>query len=115
MPGVVPSKVGGLFTALVTPFDGEGRVDVEGLSRLVRFQISKGTEGIFPCGSTGLGPLLGVEERKAVAGAVIEAARGKVPVVVQGGCADTASAVALARHAEGLGAAAVASLTPFYY
>ena len=108
-------KIGGLFTALITPFDGEGRVDAECLAELVRFQISKGTEGIYPCGSTGLGPMLSLPERKLVAETVVKAARGKVPVVVQVGCADTESTIELARHAEGIGADAVASLTPFYY
>lgn len=108
-------RVRGLFTALITPFDEEGRVDTDRLSDLVRFQISKGTEGIYPCGSTGLGPAMGVEERKAVAEAVLNSAHGRVPVVVQVGSADTASSVALAKHAEHAGADAVASLTPYYY
>jgi 4-hydroxy-tetrahydrodipicolinate synthase len=108
-------RVKGLFTALITPFDAQGRVDPEKLSELVKFQISKGTEGIYPCGSTGLGPMLDVEERKTVAEAVLSAANGMVPVVVQVGCADTLSTIELAKHAEKLGADAVASLTPFYY
>ena len=55
MPAAARS-VHGLFTALITPFDERGRVDPGRLSDLVRFQIAKGTEGIYPCGSTGLGP-----------------------------------------------------------
>ena len=105
----------GLFTALITPFDSRGRVDEDRLANLVRFQLSGGTEGIYPCGSTGLGPMLSIEERKSVARTVIESTQRKVPVVVQVGCADTASTVKLARHAEDMGADAVASLTPFYY
>jgi 4-hydroxy-tetrahydrodipicolinate synthase len=108
-------KVGGLFTALITPFDDKGRVDPDRMSELVRFQISKGVDGLYPCGSTGLGPMLTPDERKAVAEAVIEEASGSVPVVVQVGSADTASTVVLAKHAEKAGATAVASLTPYYY
>ncbi len=108
-------KVRGLFTALITPFDDQGRVDADRLTALVRFQVSKGTEGIYPCGSTGLGPMLSLEERKAVAETVVNASGGKIPVVVQVGCADTASTVELAKHAEKAGADAVASLTPYYY
>lgn len=114
MPAAARS-VHGLFTALITPFDERGRVDPGRLSDLVRFQIAKGTEGIYPCGSTGLGPALGPDERKVVAEEVLKATHGRVPVVVQVGAADTATSVALARHAEGEGAAAVASLTPYYY
>jgi 4-hydroxy-tetrahydrodipicolinate synthase len=115
MVGRKVSEIGGLFTALITPFDGKGRVDAECLAELVKFQISKGVDGIYPCGSTGLGPMLSLLERKLVAETVVKAARGKVPVVVQVGCADTGSTVELARHAEKIGADAVASLTPFYY
>jgi 4-hydroxy-tetrahydrodipicolinate synthase len=118
MLGVKPDsahKVSGLFTALITPFDDEGRVDPERLSELVKFQISKGSEGLYPCGSTGLGPLMSTQERKTVAETVLDSSSGRVPVVVQVGSADTSSTVELAKHAEKLGADAVASLTPFYY
>ncbi len=108
-------RVHGLFTALITPFDAKGRVSPDALADLVKFQLSKGSEGIYPCGSTGLGPMLSLEERKVVAETVVKGAGGKVPVVVQVGCADTASSVELARHAERVGAEAVASLTPYYY
>jgi dihydrodipicolinate synthase/N-acetylneuraminate lyase len=88
---------------------------LDALAALVRFQISKGVDGLYPCGSTGLGPMLSPEERRQVAETVIRTASRKVPVVVQVGCADTDSAVKLARHAEDAGADAVASLTPYYY
>ena len=114
MPSVL-SKVHGLFTALITPFDDQGRVGVDRISELVNFQLSKGTEGIYPCGTTGLGPMLRAEERKAVAETVVNAVRGHVPVVVQVGSTDTESTVELAKHAEKVGADAVASLTPYYY
>jgi len=109
------SRIGGLFTAIITPFDSKGGVDADRLAELVRFQISRGVDGIFPCGSTGLGPMLNLPERKLVAETVVKAARRKVPVVVQVGCADTGSTIELAKHAEKIGADAVASLTPFYY
>ena len=108
-------KIGGLFTALITPFDRNGRVDAERLAGLVKFQISNGVDGIFPCGSTGLGPMLSLPERELVAETVVKAAKRNVPVVVQVGCADTESTIELAKHAEKTGADAVASLTPFYY
>ncbi len=70
---------------------------------------------MYPCGSTGLGPMLRVEERKGVAENVVKSASGRIPVVVQVGCADTESTIELARHAERVGADAIASLTPYYY
>jgi len=107
--------IGGLVTALLTPFDRKGGIDRKALSELVRFQIERGSDGLYPCGTTGLGPLLRVEERKQVAETVVREASGKVPVVVQVGSADTHSTIELAMHAESIGADAVASLTPYYY
>ena len=107
--------VHGLFAAVITPFDNQGRVDLDAMADLVRFQISGGTEGLYPCGSTGLGPMLRVEERKLIAETVVKSAAGRIPVVVQVGCADTGSTIELARHAEKVGADAIASLTPYYY
>ncbi len=105
----------GLFTAIITPFTDEGRADPDRMADLVEFQISKGTEGLYPCGSTGLAPMLKLDERKAIAEAALTTAHGRIPVVVQVGASDTASTVELARHAEKAGADAVASLTPYYY
>jgi dihydrodipicolinate synthase/N-acetylneuraminate lyase len=59
--------------------------------------------------------MLRIDERKIVAEVVVTEVGRKVPAVVQVGCADTPSTVELARHAERIGAYAVASLTPFYY
>jgi 4-hydroxy-tetrahydrodipicolinate synthase len=108
-------RIGGLFSALITPFDSRGRVDADRLAELVRFQIAKGVDGIYPCGSTGLGPMLTLAERKLVAETVVKTAHGRACVVVQVGCTDTRSTVELAKHAEKVGADAVASLTPYYY
>jgi len=115
LPKKKSPSIGGLFTALITPFDSRGRVDSDRLTKLVKFQVAKGVDGIYPCGSTGLAPLLSLAERKQVAETVVKAADGKVCVVVQVGCADTGSTVELAKHAEKAGADAVASLAPFYY
>ncbi len=109
------SGIGGLFTALITPFDSKGRVDPDRIATLVMFQVSKGVDGLYPCGSTGLGPMMSLSERKLVAETVVKTANRRASVVVQVGCADTGSTVELARHAEQVGADAVASLTPFYY
>ncbi len=100
---------------MITPFDSEGRVEEDALSDLVGFQVTKGAQGLYPCGSTGLGPLLKADERKKVAEIVVREAAGRVPVVVQVGAADTSSTVELAKHAERVGADSVASLTPYYY
>ncbi len=108
-------RLHGIITALVTPFSNDGQVDEEAIRQLVQFQIKSGVNGLFPLGTTGMGPAMEPDERKRVAEIVVKEAKGRVPVIVQVGAADPAVSVDLARHAERCGADAVASLTPFYY
>jgi len=108
-------RVKGIITALVTPFSNNGQVDEEAVNELVEFQVGKGVNGLFPLGTTGMGPAMELDERKRVAEIVVEKAYGRIPVIVQVGASDPLTSLELARHAEKIGADAVACLTPFYY
>jgi 4-hydroxy-tetrahydrodipicolinate synthase len=108
-------EIQGVIVPLVTPFDAQGRVDAAATKRLVDFLIDRGVHGLFPCGTTGEGPLLTTGERQQLAGWVVDAADGRVPVVVHTGAASTAETLALTRHAQATGAQAAALLPPFYY
>jgi dihydrodipicolinate synthase/N-acetylneuraminate lyase len=113
MTRVKSSKLYGLLPPLVTPFDREGRVDLQALVELVEF-LRPWVHGFYICGTYGQGPLMRPEERKLVAEKVAEHA-GDKKVVVHVGAPDTLTAVELARHAEDVGAHAVASVPPYYY
>jgi 4-hydroxy-tetrahydrodipicolinate synthase len=108
-------KLQGIITALVTPFSKNDQVDEEALRQLVQFQIKSGVNGLFPLGTTGMGPAMEPIERKRVAEVVVKEVEARIPVIVQVGAADPNVTIDLARHAEQIGADAVASLTPFYY
>ena len=108
-------KLRGVVTALVTPFTQQGEVDEESLHEIVQFQLKNGVNGFYPLGTTGMGPAMEMSERKRVAEIVVEETNGRVPVIVQIGASDSMASLELARHAEKIGADAVASLTPFYY
>jgi 4-hydroxy-tetrahydrodipicolinate synthase len=108
-------KLHGIITALVTPFSASGIVDEAALEELVHFQVGSRVNGLFPLGTTGMGPAMKPDERKRVAEVVVDSADDKIPVVVQVGDANPNVSIDLARHAENIGAAAVACLTPFYY
>ena len=71
--------------------------------------------GMYVCGSTGEGPLLSTEERKATAEAHIAAGKGKIPSIVQVGHNSLAEAQGLAAHAEQAGADAIAAVPPTYF
>jgi 4-hydroxy-tetrahydrodipicolinate synthase len=111
----VELKFHGIITALVTPFSRTGEIEEEALEELVKFQIKSGVNGLFPLGTTGMGPAMEPDERKRVAEVVVDTAGGRVPVIVQVGDSNPKVSLDLARHAESIRADAVASLTPFYY
>lgn len=101
------------ITALVTPFRN-GRVDETAFQKLVDWQISQGTNGLVPCGTTGESPTLSHDEHQRVVELCVAAARGRVPVIAGTGSNSTAEAVALTRHAERAGADAALVVTPYY-
>lgn len=103
----------GSITALVTPFSN-GEVDFDQLRALVDWQIESGTHGLVPVGTTGESPTLSHDEHRAVVEAVIEQARGRVPVIAGAGSNNTREAVDLAKHAEQAGADGALVVTPYY-
>jgi 4-hydroxy-tetrahydrodipicolinate synthase len=111
----VTREAKGIIPPLTTPFTENGDVYEEGLRRLVDFQIEKGIHGLFICGTYGSGPIMTVEERKAVHEIVVDQARGRVTVIAHVGTTSTAQSVELARHAERVGADLVASVSPYYH
>jgi len=108
-------KLKGIITALVTPFSVSGDVDETALEELITFQLRSGVHGLFALGTTGMGPAMEPEERKRVAELIVRSVGGKIPVIVQIGDTNPKVIADLARHAEEVGADAVASLTPLYY
>src|SRR5271165_4498524 len=107
------AKFHGSIPALVTPFK-EGAVDEQAFRALIDWQITSGSHGLVPCGTTGESPTLTHEEHRRVIDICIDEARGRVPVIAGAGSNNTAEAVALARHAERAGADAVLCVTPYY-
>lgn len=103
----------GSITALITPFDGNA-VDDDALTRFVDWQITEGSHGLVPVGTTGESPTLSHEEHKHVVELVIKAARGRVPVIAGTGSNSTDEAIELSQHAEQAGADAVLIVTPYY-
>jgi 4-hydroxy-tetrahydrodipicolinate synthase len=106
-------KFSGSYTALVTPFSN-GEVDEAAFRKLVDWQITEGTHGLVPVGTTGESPTLSHDEHKRVVEACIKEAKGRVPVIAGAGSNNTIEAVDFARHAEKAGADAVLVVTPYY-
>ncbi|CAM5583514.1 dihydrodipicolinate synthase family protein [Mycolicibacterium aubagnense] len=104
----------GSLTALVTPFEKNGRFDEKAFRALVAWQIEEGTRGLVPVGTTGESPTLSHEEHRHVVKTCIEVAKGRVPVVAGAGSNNTEEAVGLVQFAEQAGADAALVVTPYY-
>src|SRR5499426_480533 len=103
----------GSIVALVTPFRN-GKVDDAKLRELVDFHVAHGTDGIVPCGTTGESPTLSHDEHKRVVEIVIEAARGRLPIIAGTGSNSTTEAIDLTAHAKRAGAAGALIVSPYY-
>jgi len=103
----------GSFTALITPFRNY-KVDEQAFCRIVEWQISEGTHGLVPVGTTGESPTLSHAEHKRIVELTVETAKRRVPVIAGAGSNATSEAVDFARHAKDVGADAVLVVTPYY-
>jgi 4-hydroxy-tetrahydrodipicolinate synthase len=108
------TRIQGCGTALVTPFTQSGEVDYGALEGLVNWQIAEGIDFLVPCGSTGEAQTLSDEERERVVATVVQAARGRVPVMAGATSNDTRKAVAETKRMCAVGADYILSATPYY-
>ncbi len=104
----------GSNTALITPFKEDGSLDGACFEKLVDWQISQGTHGLVPVGTTGESPTLSHEEHDRVVEICVKVTDGRVPVIAGAGSNSTNEAVRLSRHAEAVGADAVLIVSPYY-
>jgi 4-hydroxy-tetrahydrodipicolinate synthase len=104
----------GSLVALVTPMLPDGALDTERLAALVEFHARNGTDGIIAVGTTGESPTLDTEEHCRVIRLVVEAARGRMPVIAGTGANATSEAIELTRCGREAGADACLLVTPYY-
>jgi len=105
----------GIIPALITPYNEEGQICESAARKLIERLIGQGVAGLYISGSTGEGVLQTIKERKNFLETVIGVVGGRIPVIAQVGALDTASSMALAKHAAASGADAVSAVAPFYY
>ena len=106
------ARFGAVITAMVTPFDDEGGLDLAVAARLARWLADHGSDGLVVAGTTGEGSVLTDEEKLDLWRAVAEAVA--IPVIANTGSNDTAHSVHLTRQAAGCGVAGVLAVTPYY-
>ena len=104
----------GSLVALITPMRADGALDLGAFAEFVEWQITEGTQGLIPVGTTGESPTLSHAEHHQVVDRCIATARGRVPVIAGTGSNSTAEAVDLTQHAKAAGADAALVVTPYY-
>ncbi|TXK62072.1 4-hydroxy-tetrahydrodipicolinate synthase [Alkalisalibacterium limincola] len=104
----------GSITALATPFDANGAIDLPAYETLIAAQLQAGSAGIVVAGSTGEATALSEDEYDALLSAAVKQASGRMRVLAGTGQSNTSKTVALTRRAAALGADAALVVTPPY-
>ncbi len=104
----------GVFSAIITPFNKGGELDLDYVTGHLRFQERAGIHGVVPSGSNGEGPSLSLDERKRLVEHVVTN-KGKLRVIAGAGCASLPETIELTQFAASAGADAVLLLPPFYF
>src|SRR5688572_20421540 len=103
-----------VLTALVTPFDRTGELDLRSLPELIAFQAAAGVDGLVIAATNGEGPSLRAAERKALLEEAMRQ-RGSLKIFAGTGAANLPETIELTRHAAELGADAAMVLPPFFF
>lgn len=105
----------GVFPYLVSPIRPDGEVDADVLARLCDDLIAAGVHGLTPLGSTGEFAYLSWAQRRRIVQVVVEAARGRVPVVAGVASTTVSDAVGQAREFERLGCSGILAILEAYF
>ncbi|WP_208587737.1 dihydrodipicolinate synthase family protein [Gracilibacillus suaedae] len=108
-------KLFGVTTAMVTPMNEDGTVNLEETEKLTNFLIEKGVDCLYPLGTTGEMFKLTLNERKQIAETVINTAKKRVNVFIHAGAMHTSDTLDLAMHAHKAGADGVGVVTPAFF
>jgi 4-hydroxy-tetrahydrodipicolinate synthase len=106
------ARFGRVLTAMVTPFDADGALDLDGARTLARYLQDHGNDGLVVAGTTGEAPVLTDAERLDLFKAVVEAVT--IPVVAGTGTNDTAHSIHMTKEAAKLGVAGILAVCPYY-
>src|SRR5881396_4194586 len=106
--------LGEVLTAIVTPFDRQGRVDLDRFRELATFLVDNGSDGLVVCGTTGESPTLSDDEKFALWETAVDLLRGRATVVAGTGTYDTAHSIHLTKKATEVGVDGLLVVTPYY-
>ena len=107
-------RFGAVATAMVTPFDDEGALDLDRAQEVAAWLLDRGSDALVVAGTTGEGATLTDQEKTALWRATVEVARGKGAVIAGTGTYDTAHSIHLTKEAEEAGCDGVLVVAPYY-
>ena len=105
-------QFGKVLTAMVTPFDNAGDLDLDVAKSLAQWLVDNGNDGLVIAGTTGESPTLTHDEQASLIACVVNAI--DAPVIAGAGSNDTSAAIELTERADQAGASAILSVTPYY-
>ncbi|WP_256463988.1 4-hydroxy-tetrahydrodipicolinate synthase [Halobacillus salinarum] len=105
---------GKVLTAMVTPFDIHGNLDLAKTTTLIEYLLNNGTDGLVVAGTTGESPTLTSEEKIALWKHVVEVVDGRVPVIAGSGSNNTQATIELSKKAAATGVDALMLVAPYY-
>ena len=105
----------GVYPALITPLDSDGKLNESAMRKVIEFNISAGVHGFWVAGGSGESVLLDDEENRRIAQIVSEESKGKVKNIMHVGTPTTARSAKLAEHAAKSGVDAICCVPPFFY
>lgn len=108
-------KYNGIIPAFYACYNEDGSVSEEGTREFTQYLIDKGVKGLYVCGSSGECIYQSKEERKLILENVMQVAKDKITIIAHVACNNTADSMELAKHAEGVGVDAIASIPPIYF
>jgi 4-hydroxy-tetrahydrodipicolinate synthase len=106
--------LGEVLTAIVTPFDGDGRVDYDAFRRLALHLLDHGSDGFVVAGTTGEAPTLSDDERLELLRVAVDTVGGRGTIVAGTGTYSTTHSVHLTEQAHELGVDGFLVVTPYY-
>jgi 4-hydroxy-tetrahydrodipicolinate synthase len=106
--------LGEVITAMVTPFDADGAVNVDKFRELAQFLVDHGSDGLVVTGTTGESPTLSDDEKLELYAAAKDAVGDRATIIAGTGTYDTHDSARLTRRAHDLGVDAFLVVTPYY-
>lgn len=108
------TRLGEILTAMVTPFDERGELDIVEAQRLARWLVERGNDGLVIAGSTGEGQTLDARERAELWRAIKDSVGDDAVIVANAGTNSTRESVAAVEQAQSAGADAILAVVPYY-